>query len=516
MQCRVVSLLLVSISVVVMTRSVSAVTINVPADVPTIQGAIQLAVPGDEVVVAPGIYNESIDFLGKAITVRSLTGAQGTLIDATGFGTVVSFTSGEELDSVLEGFTLQNGHAPGTQLDDGGGGIFCESSSPTIRDNVIRDNTAHWNGAGIFLVDSEALVEGNRLETNSFLPLVADAPFGRGAGINVTDGAPTIRGNWFIGNVGTDEGGGVFCSGAQTLILENNIIRNNASGYGGGIAIDGNSLVLARNNLVLDNLAFGLPSFAGPTEGFGGGIYIVNASSALFENLTLVGNTAQAGFNGPGTGGGIYALTIVALVPFLENAIVRGNTAGIDSQLSGNLSVNYSNVEGGALGLSNFDADPLFVSGPEGNFYLSQVAAGQAQDSPCLDAGNPNSPLLPGTTTRTDEVEDSGLVDVGFHHRISLGVPFRRGDCNSDGATNIADAVFALLVLFPPPGGPGMQPSCADACDGNDDGQLNIADAVRILNALFGSPTLPLPAPAGMCGVDGTGDSLGCALDPNC
>ncbi len=48
----------------------------------------------------------------------------------------------------------------------------------------------------------------------------------------------------------------------------------------------------------------------------------------------------------------------------------------------------WSCVEGGFPGAGNIDLDPLFVSGPDGDYYLSQIAAGQAVDSPCVDAGS--------------------------------------------------------------------------------------------------------------------------------
>ena len=65
----------------------------------------------DEVVVAPGTYFETINFLGKAITVRSSAGRDVTTTDAQLAGTVVTCTSGEGLDTVLDGFTITGGLA---------------------------------------------------------------------------------------------------------------------------------------------------------------------------------------------------------------------------------------------------------------------------------------------------------------------------------------------------------------------------------------------------------------------
>ena len=82
----------------------NAVIINVPGDQPTIQAGIDVAMNGDEVVVAPGTYFEAINFLGKAITLRSSDGPEVTIIDATDlFSSVVTCDTGEGADTVLDG-----------------------------------------------------------------------------------------------------------------------------------------------------------------------------------------------------------------------------------------------------------------------------------------------------------------------------------------------------------------------------------------------------------------------------
>ena len=46
-------------------------SMNVPSDEPTIQAGIDASMNGDEIVVVPGTYFGDINFLGKAITLRS-------------------------------------------------------------------------------------------------------------------------------------------------------------------------------------------------------------------------------------------------------------------------------------------------------------------------------------------------------------------------------------------------------------------------------------------------------------
>ena len=89
---------------------------------------------------------------------------------------------------------------------------------------------------------------------------------------------------------------------------------------------------------------------------------------------------------------------------------------------------------------------------------------------------------------------------------------FSRGDVNADGNFDITDPVVLLNYLF----NNGAEPVCLDAADGDDSGSHGLTDVFAILNALFGAPTTPLPAPYPGCGVDPTGDSLGCDSSPGC
>nr|HDM59079.1 DUF1565 domain-containing protein [Bacillota bacterium] len=69
-------------------------------------------------------------------------------------------------------------------------------------------------------------------------------------------------------------------------------------------------------------------------------------------------------------------------------------------------------------GEGNFVADPIFASGPLGDYYLSSIEAGQHTDSLCIDAGSTSASIAGANylTTRTDGAFDSGLVDIGYHY----------------------------------------------------------------------------------------------------
>ena len=96
----------------------SVVRADGSGDYPTIQVAIDSAVSGDVIGLEDGTYtgdgNRDVDFLGKAITVRSISGnPTQCIVDCQGTeqnkhkGFI--FQNNEGLSSVLKGITIKNG-----------------------------------------------------------------------------------------------------------------------------------------------------------------------------------------------------------------------------------------------------------------------------------------------------------------------------------------------------------------------------------------------------------------------
>ena len=105
----------------------------------SIQTAIGNAVDTDEIIVAQGEYFENINFLGKAVTLRSTDPLDpvvvaNTIINGGGSGSAVACANGEGADTVLSGFVISGGNAHN------GGGMANEASSPTVTNCTFTGN----------------------------------------------------------------------------------------------------------------------------------------------------------------------------------------------------------------------------------------------------------------------------------------------------------------------------------------------------------------------------------------
>ena len=139
----------------------------------TIQEGINAAIDGDTVLVYPGTYYENINFNGKNITVASLyiitevdSFIHQTIIDGNQEGTVVKIISGENENTLLCGFTIQNGVGSVTE---GwfycGGGIGIKNSNPTIKKCVVKNNKSMCGG-GIYLFNTNITLSGVTVTNN--------------------------------------------------------------------------------------------------------------------------------------------------------------------------------------------------------------------------------------------------------------------------------------------------------------------------------------------------------------
>ena len=260
-------------------------------DYTTIMGGIAASSNGDTIQVAECTYFENVDLLGKAVTVVSESGPDATIIDGNGFGSAVYMRSEEGPDTVLDGFTIRNGYS------NGGGGVYCEDSSPTIQNNVIESNSGGTIGGGIYCLRSSPTITGNTIKLN-------DASMG--GGICCEDNSTPVISNNLIDGNSSSLGGGIYCYLGRTSSIEDNTISNNSAVSGGAIHIDHSDLSISGNTI------------EGNTADYAAGIDILDSSPLIIDN-SITGNIAAYG------GGGISCSPNT--VPMIMGNTIDGNSA---------------------------------------------------------------------------------------------------------------------------------------------------------------------------------------------
>ncbi len=189
-----------------------------------------------------------------------------------------------------------------------------------------------------------------------------------GGGIFCNNSDPKLQNVTISDNIVDMCGGGIYCYNSNPSLQNTTISENSSTSQGGGI-------VCASSNMNLMNV-----TISGNTALFGGGINIMNGSTLSLINCILWNDSTQE----------IYCY--------------QGNDPN-------SITISYSDIQGGEAGIvtnnnctinwldGSINEDPLFVDPLDGDYRLTE-------NSPCIDAGDPASPLDP----------DGTIADMGAYH----------------------------------------------------------------------------------------------------
>jgi hypothetical protein len=278
-------------------------------------------------------------------------------------------------------------------LDGAGSGISCNTrSNPLLSNCRIVGNRAlgFGIGGGLHIDNSTALIEN--------CTIAQDTAAFNGGGVYIDDFNGEFRDCIITENVAlASSGGGVWCNSGNPLFFNCIVTDNWSSRHGGGFYFSLSSATV-RNCLIAYNSALneggGIRSSTSPTSdrkielrnctiigngsNDGGGFYTRDIVTSII-NCTFSMNTAN------NIGGAIY---IESTTPTITNSIFWGDSP---NEISGSPVVTFSDIEGGWEGTGNIDADPLFRAPEYAEYYLMSVVCGDPSYSPCIDAGNPDS-----------------------------------------------------------------------------------------------------------------------------
>ncbi|MCK4311442.1 MAG: right-handed parallel beta-helix repeat-containing protein, partial [Candidatus Cloacimonetes bacterium] len=184
-----------------------------------------------------------------------------------------------------------------------------------------------------------------------------------------------------------NRGGGIYCENSAPNLVNVKFCQNTA--------YKGAGLYLLHSNPTLTKVTIN-----NNTANYSGGGIFCNHSYPNLINVTISGNTAND------NGGGIYCYS--GSHPSLENCILWDNIPQEIYIFSDSVTVTYSNIQGGWTGQGNIDADPLFADPQNGDFHLTwaNFPIPDSTMSPCIDTGDPNSPLDP----------DGTIADMGAYY----------------------------------------------------------------------------------------------------
>jgi len=396
------------------------------ADFPTIQYAIDAAINGDEIIVAPGTYTSTaddvVDMRGKQLWLHSSGGAEVTIIDGEGARRGIYCHNDETSKTIIEGFTITGGDAAFGH----GGGMYNFDSDPTIIDCIFNSNYAD-EGGGMAQHRSNSTI------------------------INCT----------FVNNT-ANYGGGLYNTQYSHSTLINCIFTDNSASNGGGMHND-----YLSNNPTLTNCLFKNNIAANS----GGGLYN-RVGDGISNNPTLLGCTFE-GNSAVDYGGGMWChATTITGCSFIQNIATNGG--GIYS--GGSNSKNSPTIGNANFCENNPDAIYGNWNNNGGNEFLSTCGNDDDDGDGILDdidncyLYNPDQTdcngndvgdvcdIADGTSTDWDgnEIPDDCecLADVNTDGNVNVndililignwGSSSNIGDINFDGIVDVSDLLYVI------------------------------------------------------------------------
>jgi cysteine-rich repeat protein len=525
LRCFVSALLVLASSVA---SAGSAATIHVPADQPTVQDGLNVAQPGDTVLVAPGVYFEKVSFprsgaSGAPIVLKAATDPRGpspVVLDGSGVAGQNLILIDSKSHVRVEGFVLRNNR---TSTEASGIRVLGSGMGIEIAGNVIHEIRGK-NAMGITVYGTETtpisdlLIENNEIFDCDPRPSEALTLNGNVANF-------TVRGNFVhdVNNIGMDFiGGESDIQPDPNLVARNGLVQNNrvarareggptGNGFAACIYVDGGRQIVIERNVVSEcdlGIEIGAENagvvatgnvirnnfiFANRTAciGFGGySATVGRANGNFFFNNTCYGNDRA--------GGGFGELWI----QYAENNVVKNNLfAGTQNVLLASWGGNINNtldynlwhapagsaaaqfVWNGTIyaGFSAYRsatgqdaaslfADPALVDPADGDLHLSG-------GSPAVNAGDPAFTAAPGETDIDGQPRiNGGRVDVGADETASCGNGIAEsgfGEECDDGNTIDCDGCDSNCTLSARCGNGILCSTHGEVCD---DGNTNAGD----------------------------------------
>ncbi len=346
--------------------NVSATTLHVPSEYPTILAAITASATGDTVLLASGTYtgwDNTYVSVNRAILITSETGNPADVI-IDGEMREERFAFDLEADVTIRGVTV-------TRMISGGGTYGAIRTLIGSDDIRIINCVVSWcrNGA-IYIGAGYAAIEGCVIENN-------DVGSGNVSAVTCQNNSvlhisrTTVRNNY-----NTGDGGGVKANDA-TVVIDNCVISHNTADWGGGIDAGGGTITISNTAIVANH--------ASP---IGGGMYVSGTNMTLI-NVTVAGNSASND-GGPG----IFAHTNTRL--HFDHTVVWGNIGGDIKIENATVTASCSDFPDDTPDDDNISTDPLFCDPSNGDYSLWDVSPALHQT-----CGPMGAYIQPGCVTPT-------------------------------------------------------------------------------------------------------------------